>query len=293
MFIATYIWNIIFGTRLWLKQRPNSRRCFDVPFSILLCSRTFCFLLICSRCFLPVPVSTPRRSTGTAGETLPHWDGTTGSEDQGLSERVLFRSVYTGNATECSTTSFESARTLPVILSVLHLHLLSCLSQVVYLPWCTNIQSLPSLYHVHCGSQRKVEFSSSLPTVVVVFIPQNAPLFFWWWMTAVSDLVGELHELKSTTSTSTAADLLKQGAGWNLMCWDFDMQMLLFFCSSLHSSVFSLLNKPATCSTWTPWKPNVWRDPRRFPRQPNVPWLWIHAQQRRWCISKCRHRESR
>lgn len=29
----------------------------------------------------------------------------------------------------------------------------------------------------------------------------------------VSDLVGELQELQSATSTSTAADLLKQGAG--------------------------------------------------------------------------------
>lgn len=39
------------------------------------------------------PLLCPRGSSGTAGETLPHRDGATGSEDQGLSERVLLRSV--------------------------------------------------------------------------------------------------------------------------------------------------------------------------------------------------------
>lgn len=39
------------------------------------------------------PLLFPRGPTGTAGETLPHRDRATGSEDQGLSERVLLRSV--------------------------------------------------------------------------------------------------------------------------------------------------------------------------------------------------------
>lgn len=39
------------------------------------------------------PRLSPRGPSGTAGETLPHRDRATGSEDQGLSERVLLWSV--------------------------------------------------------------------------------------------------------------------------------------------------------------------------------------------------------
>ena len=49
------------------------------------------------------PPCSPRRSSGTAGEALPHRDWAAGSEDQGLSERILLRSVNEGvvNGTLC------------------------------------------------------------------------------------------------------------------------------------------------------------------------------------------------
>lgn len=43
--------------------------------------------------FCPL-LSSHRGSSGTAGETFPHRNRATGSEDQGLSERVLLRSVF-------------------------------------------------------------------------------------------------------------------------------------------------------------------------------------------------------
>lgn len=46
----------------------------------------------------PPPLS-PRGSSGTAGETFPHRDGATGSEDQRLSKRVLLWSVYVRDTT--------------------------------------------------------------------------------------------------------------------------------------------------------------------------------------------------
>lgn len=69
----------------------------------MLCSKTYCLifnpLTLPSR---PPPLS-PRGSSGTAGETFPHRDRATGSEDQGLSERVLLWSVFVGDATELFT----------------------------------------------------------------------------------------------------------------------------------------------------------------------------------------------
>lgn len=67
-------------------------------------------------------------------------------------------------------------------------------------------------------------------------------------MTGVSDLVGEPHEIKSATSTSTAADLLKQGAGWRFTCLDSDLQTLLSSAHLQHvytNSCFLLTHKQA------------------------------------------------
>lgn len=102
------------------------------------------FILIPSPSVLCDPVLTPRRSSGTASKTLPHWDRTTGSEDQGLSKWVIFRSVYTGATTEYWIPSLES---LIVILIVHCFYLLSVLflgslSALVYQHSITPI-SLP------------------------------------------------------------------------------------------------------------------------------------------------------
>lgn len=42
----------------------------------------------------------------------------------------------------------------------------------------------------------------------------------------VSDLIGELQDMQSGTNTSTAADLLKQGAGKNMLCFVCNVEML-------------------------------------------------------------------
>lgn len=123
----------------------------------------------------------PRGSTGTAGETLPHRDRATGSKDQGLSERVLLWSVmwqtqqmwcvsrslqyetmialiFTCKPVEWNililvvffllhASSYHPCRLSPVFISFF---------QEVYLLWCTSIQSLPSLCHVPFASQKKV-----------------------------------------------------------------------------------------------------------------------------------------
>lgn len=100
---------------------------------------------------------------------------------------------------------------------------------------------------MHYGSQKKVKLASSL-SAVFGFIPQNKPLFFWWWMTGVSDLVGELQEIKSATSTSTAADLLKQGAGWGFMCLDSDLQTLLSSAPNVYTNLCFLPPHKQACN---------------------------------------------
>lgn len=48
------------------------------------------------------------------------------------------------------------------------------------------------------------------------------------------DLVGELQELQSGTNTSTAADLLKQGAGWFCVLCSVSMQVATLYASILY-----------------------------------------------------------
>lgn len=122
------------------------------------------------------------------------------------------------------------------------------LSQEVCLLWCTSIQLRPSLCHVLFASQTKVK-SVSLQLYVVIFISKLkiclVTLSHCYWifnhsdncLTAdcdLLDLVGELQEMQSPTNTSTAADLLKQGAG---RTWAYSFYSFLNFQSG-----------PITCS---------------------------------------------
>lgn len=102
------------------------------------------FFSIHSPSVLSVSVSPPRRSSGTAGETLPHRDRTTGSEDQGLSKWVLLRSVYTGTTTEDRTPSLDWLIVIPIVLCfrLLSVPFLGSLSALVYQHSITPI-SLP------------------------------------------------------------------------------------------------------------------------------------------------------
>lgn len=67
-------------------------------------------------------------------------------------------------------------------------------------------------------------------------------------MTGVSDLVGELQEIKSATSTSTAADLLKQGAGWSWMCIDSHLQTLLSSAPNVYTHLYFLSSHKQACN---------------------------------------------
>uniref|UniRef100_A0A665TDP9 PTB domain-containing protein n=1 Tax=Echeneis naucrates TaxID=173247 RepID=A0A665TDP9_ECHNA len=129
----------------------------------ILCSRTVSLIFHqCSPSHAP-PLS-PRGSSGTAGETLPHRDWATGSEDQGLSERVLLRKFI------CSG--------VPAF----------------------NYSHLTTLSPPHPRKRR------------CCYVTDHEDHDH-----DVSDLVGELQEMQSATNTSTAADLLKQGAACNVL----------------------------------------------------------------------------
>lgn len=67
-------------------------------------------------------------------------------------------------------------------------------------------------------------------------------------MTGVSDLVGELQEIKSATSTSTAADLLKQGAGWSRLCFDSHLQTLLSSAPNVYAHLSCLPSHKQACN---------------------------------------------
>lgn len=140
----------------------------------------------------------------------------------------------------------------------------------------------------------------------------------------VADPMEDLNESAAQTSTNSAAELLKQGAGTGrTSTWicvlnspTSSVEMAGAFISDsnytkLHvlqwiALLFSLCcvcvsvcvcarvpEQRVTCGTWARWRSSLWRDTRRFRRRPRWRSPWTPCQCPPSSTSKCRPRASR